>query len=421
MLHEFGLTIQDKQAAVPYKAELVVGNTTNDFGGFGNQVYDSNTFGHGITSENDSIWLHELTGMIKPWNMTIGRQGLRLNKFLLQRPDTTSFYMQRRWDDHTFRFDGAKFGFGNKDAGTIFAGTVSNMENTDSLQLQPIQLRSLAVQRMMGANYDFRFSGDKGKISASYVDFDGSIGFTFAAQGGFGSQQQTGISRQGVYGVDLNYDLGGLQFELGGGKSTAYGIAAPITVSQQANSGSDSQNLDTVIASKNSRWDVALGSKSEDYGFRLAYRNVEANYIAPGDWGRVSVFRNLTDTKAYTASGSLMLMKKLGLHGWYEKGEAIQGAGNYSSWKAGVGTKLTAKWNADLTFEDTNFHSGFLGLPDGASSKFRTLKLGYDMDKMKSFNVFWQQSELDRIGLLRGGPSATGKGDFYGFQYSLKF
>ena len=421
MLQELGVTIQDKKADVPYKAEFVLGNTVNDGRGFGNQSYDNSTITHAITSGKDSVYIHELTGMYKPWNMTFGRQGLRLNKFVLQRPDTTSFYMNKRWDDHTFRFDGARMMFGNNDAGSIFAGTASNTQTTDGFLVQPIQLNSLAVQRIMGATYDFKFGGDKGKISASYVNFDGGLGFTFAAQkispSPYGENQTSGVTRQGVYALDLNYDLGGLQFELGGGKSTGYGVAAPIiNVAQQAGGGSDTQNLDTLIASNNSRWDAAIGSHNEDHSFRLGYRNVETNYIAPGDWGRVSIFRNLTDTKAYNASGSIKLTKKVGAHGWYEKGEAIQGVGSYASWRAGVETDLTAKWSADLTFEDTDFKGGFIGIPNGASSRFRTLRLGYDKSAMKSFNIFWQQSEFNNN--FRG---FVGKGDFYGFQYSLKF
>ena len=416
VLHEFGVKVEDKMATVPFKAEFVIGNTTNDGDGFGNQVYDPNNLPHQIFGANDSVWIHELTGMYRPWNLTLGRQGVMLNKFILRRPDTTSFYMQNRWDDHTFRMDGGVLKFGSGNAGTLFAGQASNATNTDDLVLQPIRLNTLNVERMMGGSYDFKFGGDKGKLSASYVDFDGGGGFTFAQSR---QPQGTFISRYNVYGLDLNYDLGGMQFELGGGKSIGLGSVAQ-TNGLGAKTGSDTQNLDTVIDRSNSRWDVALGSHTDNHSFKLGYRNVETNYAAPGDWGRISVFRNLTDTKAYNASGSLMISKKIGVHGWYEKGEAIQGVGNYASWRAGVEADLTSKWEADLTFEDTNFKGGFKGINNGASSKFRTLKLGYDVGAMKSFNVFWQQSDLKGINLNRGEISNE-KGSFYGFQYSIKF
>ena len=419
-LHELGLNIEDKKATVPYKAEFVIGNTTNDGGGFGNQVYNPGS-PHQIASENDSVWIHELTAKYRPFNLTVGRQGVRLNKFILQRPDTTSFYMNKRWDDHTFRMDGAKMGFAN-DNGMVFVGQASNATNTDDLVLQPIQLRTLNVERMMGATYDFKIGGDKGKVTASYVDFDGA-GFLVTNLTGRGEgppPQQDVFTRQNVYGLDLSYDLGGMMLELGGGKSVGYGFQTNGGGNVAQQPGSDTQNLDTLLNTANSRWDVAIGSRTEDRSFRLGYRNVETNYVSPGDWGRVSIYRNLTDTKAYNASGSLKLTKKIDVHGWYEKGEAIAGIGNYASWKAGVGTELTSKWMADLTFEDTNFKGGFLGLANGASSKFRTLRLGYDMGEMRSFNIFWQNTRLDRINPFRG-VSSTGQGSFYGFQYSIKF
>jgi len=421
-LHEFGINIEDKKANVPYKAEFVIGNTTNDGDGFGNQSYNPGNV-HWIQSSNDSVWIHELTGKYKPWDVTFGRQGVKLNKFILQRPDTTSFYKNSRWDDHTFRMDGAKMGFAGEN-GMLFFGQASNATNTDDLVLQPIQLRTLNVERMMGATYDFKFGGDRGKISASYVDFDGT-GFAILASQPVGRGEgpppnQTFITRQNVYGLDLNYDLGGLMLELGGGKSVGMGFTTDNQQAVAQGFGSDTQNLDTIINTANSRWDVAIGSRTDSHSFKLGYRNVETNYVAPGDWGRVSIFRNLTDTKAYNVSGSLMLTKKIGAHGWYEKGEAIAGVGNYASWKAGVETDLTSKWSADLTFEDTNFKGGFLGLANGASSKFRTLRLGYDMGAMKSLNVFWQDTNLDRVNGFRG-VSSTGRGSFYGFQYSVKF
>ena len=139
----------------------------------------------------------------------------------------------------------------------------------------------------MGVTYDFNFSGDKGKLSASYVDFDGS-GITVLARQQLGGQPVNVITRQNVYGLDLNYDLGGLMLELGGGKSVGLGFTTNGggggNIAQQL--GSDTQNLDTIINTANSRWDVAIGSHTEDHSFKLGYRNVETNYVAPGDWGR---------------------------------------------------------------------------------------------------------------------------------------
>lgn len=414
-LHEIGIKIEDKKATVPYTAEFVIGNTMNDFGGFGTQVYPDN-LGQDISSNNDTVWVRELNGTYRPFNLKVGRQGVMLNKFILRRPDTTSFYMQKQWDNHEYLMDGARMNFGPDDAGSVFMGVVSNATTTDGMVFQPIGFNTQNVERMMGGTYAFKFGGDKGKITATYVDYDGSLGFVTNLTGrgeGPPPPPPSGISRTNVYGLDLNYDFGAFQFQIGGGKSVGYGVFEQNGLTGR---GTDTQNLDTLIDSQNSRWDASIGSHGENHSFKLGYRNVEENYNAPGDWGRVSIFRNLTDTRAYNASASLMVTKKIGVHGWYEKGEGINGPGNYTSWKAGVETNITSKWAADFTMEDTNFKSGFIGLSNGASSKFRTVRLGYDMGDMRTFNVFWQQSELNSV-----AGFGDGKGAFYGFQYSLKF
>ena len=420
VLHEFGFVIEDKKAQVPYRAEIVVGNTMNDGDGFGNQVYDLNNLPQQIFSSNDSVWIHELTGTYRPWDMKVGRQGKMLSSFILKRPDNTSFYKNKRWDDHNYLMDGATMGFAGG-AGSVFIGQVSNATNTDDNVIQPIRMNTLQVRRMMGGTYKFKL-GDKGGITATYVDFDGA-GASFGPIGQPLGNLQTVIARYNVYGADLTYNAGGLNFEAGGGKSIGLGFQGfgGGNISTDGKTGSDTQNLDTIIDRANGRWNVGVGSHTDDHSFHLGYRSVEANYAAPGDWGRISIFRNLTDTKAYNAMASVKLNKKMNAHGWYEKGEAIQGVGNYASWRAGIGTELTSKWDADLTFEDTNFKGGFKGILNGAHSRFNTLRLGYDVGANRSFNAFWQQSTFQGINIGRGGPPRVDKGDFYGFQYSIKF
>ena len=414
-LHEFGLKVEDKKAPIPYKAEIVAGNTLNNGGGFSNQVYNPINLGTPITSGMDTIYLQDLQATYRPWDLTVGRQGLKLNKYIFKRPDTTAFFSSERWDDGNWRFDGGILGF-NHGAGKVFMGQISNATTAQGTQIQPVVVGALSVQRAMGATYDFKI-GEKAKVVASYVNFDGGLGVNFSFVGqpsGRGGPPSSGVTRQTVYGADLNYDLGALKLELGGGKSTAYGIAQT-TTSTNGKTGSDTQNLDTLINTANSRWDAAVNF----HGLRLGYRNVEINYLAPGDWGRIAVFRNLTDTKAYNASGSVAV-GKIGVHGWYEKGEAIAGIGNYSSWRAGAETDLTPKWEADLTFESTDFKGGFQGTVNGASCRFRTLRLGYDVGANRMFDVFWQHSDLDKFNISRGRASIQ-QGDFFGFQYSIKF
>ena len=428
VFHELGLKIEDKTSSVPYKAEFVVGNTVGDTfnSGFGNQSYNPANLGQPMTSGATTVYLHELTANLKNIGLTVGRQGLKLNKFILSRPDVTSFYSNSRWDDHTWRMDGGVVDFANG-AGTVFFGTSNQTITTGGTNVQPLAMNGFGVDRMMGATYDIKFGTDnKGKIGLSYVDFDGSLGFnTILLSSGTALPQgqilppDTGVTRVNVYGADLNYDFGGFTLEGGAGKSVAYGIAD----SEENNSlstGSATHNLDTLIDTANGRWNAAVGLKNDSYALKVGYRNVEANYAAPGDWGRVSIFRNLTDTKALNVYGRFKLGGSLNAHGWYEKGDAITGVGSYKSWKAGLGYQLTSKWGLDAMYEDTKFEGGFQGITNGANSKFTTVNLGYDLGTSTMLKMFWQNADLTNV-ITANGIGSAQKGSFYGCQFSVKF
>ena len=418
--HELGLTIQDPNANVPFKAVIVATNTLDDGNGngFGRQAYSANALGSALNTAGESVYLAEATAKFNNYNLLVGRQNMMLNKFILQRPDTTSFYNNERWDNHAWTMDGGTFGFGGNGNGKLFFGTLNDVVSSAGVNVQPLQLNTLGVQRIWGATYAIPFAGDKGTVAASYVNYDGALGINVNfSQSNDGSPQgivNNGITRQAVYGADLNYDMGSFQIEAGAGKSVGYGIAAPV------NNGAIARPaLDTLVDKSNGRWDVSVGTKSDSYAFKVGYKNIEQNYIAPGDWGRVSIFRNLTDTKSVTAYGMVKLSKALDAHAWYEKGDGITGPGDYKSWKAGFGYMLTQKWDADATYEDTKFDNGFQGIVNGAESKFTTLKLGYDTGMRSKINIFWQNSDLQNIlPRLTGGAQ---KGSFYGMQYSVKF
>ncbi|MBS1729114.1 MAG: S-layer homology domain-containing protein [Armatimonadetes bacterium] len=425
-MHEFGVKITDPSSKIPYKAEVVATNMLNSSTGtgFGVQSYNPTGAGSVISSSGTSVYLHELTATLPQWNLSVGRQGLKLGNYILSRPDTTSFYKNSRWDDHTWRMDGGVLAFGQ--GGKLFWGTLNNTTTTGGFNVQPMQLTTLGVQRVMGGSYDFKFAEDKGGVTASYVDFDGSLGVNvnFLQDGKAQPQgivQQSGITRYNVYGADLHFNAGSFMLEGGAGKSVAYGIAANNNDLTSSGSGSDTQNLDTLVDTANGRWNVALSTHSDSYGLKLGYRNVETNYVAPGDWGRVSVFRNLTNTKALSAYGMAKLSDKLHIHGSYEKGDAITGTGDYKMWKAGFGYELTQKWGMMASYEDTKFKSGFQGIADGAESKFTTVNLGYDMGEHTMFNLFWQNGDLNNIITTVNGIGNAQKGSFYGAQFSVKF
>ncbi len=413
MLHELGVKFADPTANVPFKAEVVIGNSVTDgrnLGGFGSQTWLPSQIATPIFSGDETVYISEATAMYKPMNLLVGRQGVMLNKFIMRRPDNTWSFDNERWDNHKYSFDGANMGLFS-DKVHVFTGTTNNVINSAGGNVQPLFSGGLPVERIFGATADFSFGGDKGKVQASWVNFDGSIGFNpFVAKplGETGPPPPpSGTTRYNVYGADASYNFGAVQAEIGGGKSTAIGIPEQTNAAQPM--------ISTLVDTANSRWDASLSSKNDRFGWKLAYRSVEINYFAPGDWGRVGILRNLNDTRAVTASAMLKATDKLHLHGWYERGDAIQGPGDYTTWRAGLGYQLTPKWMMDFMYDDAKFRNGYQGFAANTESKFSTVTLGYDLGEKTMLNLFVQNSDLKNV------INAANKGYFYGMNFSVKF
>lgn len=397
VLHELGLRISDKTASIPYAAEFVVGNTQGMGGGF-NPVYRMGNVGSPILEGATNVYIHELNATLNNWDTTIGRQGLNLGKYILSRPDTTAFYSNRRWDDHNFQFDGINTGFANG-AGKLFVGIGGNGRANDGFAVNPIE--GVNSARLMGANYSFKL-GENGKLTGTYllIDGDGLSGSNFD---GSANTLPAGTNRQNIYGVDLGYKFGNVNVDLGGGKSASY-------------------NHGTVLLNNNNaRYNVNVSLENDDYYLGGGYRRIEGNYAAPGDWGRVSVFRNLVDIITTNVYGGLKMGGDMHLSGSYEKGDGIAGPGSYNTWKVGASKMLTPKWKAGVTYENTDFDGGFQGFAANANSKFTTVKLGYDLGASSMLSLFWQNSDLTNVVTTKVALGTVQKGSIFGANYSIKF
>ncbi|HLP00301.1 MAG TPA: S-layer homology domain-containing protein [Fimbriimonas sp.] len=397
VLHELGVKISDKATEVPYSAEFVIGNTQGLGGGF-NPVYRNGNVGAPILEGATTVYIHELNATLKNWGATIGRQGLSLGKYILSRPDTTSFYSNSRWDNHKFQFDGVNASFGG-DNGNLFVGIGGNGRANDGFAVNPIQ--GVNSARLMGANYSFNL-GESGKVTGTYllIDGDGLGGSNFD---GSGNTLPAGTNRQNIYGVDLGYKFGNVNVDLGGGKSAAY-------------------NHGTVLNNNNNaRYNIGVGIETEEHYLKVGYRRIEANYAAPGDWGRVSVFRNLVDTITTSAAGGIKLGGDMSLAASYEKGDGIVGPGSYNTWRVGASKMITPKWKGSVSYENTDFDGGFQGFAANANSKFTTFKLGYDLGAANMLSLFWQNSDLTNVVTNKAALGTAQKGSVFGANYSIKF
>jgi hypothetical protein len=447
-LHELGLKIQNGDGStIPFIGELVAGNMLSDgLQGLGNQ---SETQIHLPRTNGDwAMYLHKAVANV-PGIGTIGRQGLKLNEYVLSRYDNSPFYSNSRWDDGKYMVDGIviPIGGGGKwcsdcggtcnceaaesglvaqdgdgammkrpNGGSIFVsrtatrlgpatgivtppgdddGGSGSAVTTAGGVAQPINLFGLPIERMMGFNYNLGL-GENGGLGLNFVNFDGN---------------NAGFNRVQVYGADLNFDLAGMGLHAGAGKSVAKFNNTTVN---------DSDNMEMHA-------DLTIPSLM---GIKLGYRKVERFYGAPGDWGRVAVFRNLTDTQAFRVSldddgnglaptGGISLGGMM-VGGFYEKGDGIIGAGDYTSYRVGITRGMTERWRMGLAYEETKFEGGFMGIANGATAKFTTLSLGYDIGANNILNLFYQLGDVNNV-IINPTIGNRTKGGTFGFQLSSKF
>ncbi len=411
--HELGLTLKTDTA----KATLVVGNMLGAGAGFidqsRNQGNAQAAYGqNGATN----IYLHELYANLSDslvgmnFDAKIGRQGVKISPYVMQRLDTTSFFENERYDNGEFALDGvtAGFSFGGNTKLGLFLGNIGGA-NLGGTQVQGITIggeefgqgaaNSLNVARAMGAVLKFGL-GDNGGITASLVTFDGNN----TVAGTAGATAGALYNRNEVYGVDLDYKLGGNLSVMGGvGKSSF------------KNNKTDNSN------SNNQRQNFGVKYMAGSLDLGVNYRKIEANYQAPGDWGRMGFYRNVNDVKGVDFSLGYKVSDNLSVSGNVANLDTVTfggGVRGVESTNIGANFKINSNWTLMATYEDTKFKNGFY---NNDTFKYTTLGFGYDMGASTMFKLWYQVGDVQTTPSIVTNGAGQSKGSFIGAQFSVKF
>jgi hypothetical protein len=417
VLHELGLNISASNVV----GELVVGNMLgNGNTGFGNgsSTFSANGTNYNSGNNNTNVYLNRLYATMNDgigglnFDAKIGRQGLKLGSFVLQRPDTTTFYSQDRMDNGEYTMDGASFKFGlgaNTDLG-LFLGQTNNNAGTSGTGIMPMLIgepqsavnngfnAALSVARTMGATLGFKL-GENGHLGLSFVDFDSN---TLA--------NTPGSNRLEVFGADLGYKLSdSISLMAGTGRS-------------QFKAGTSN-----VSFGKNTRTNFGVDWMAGSLGLNLGYSEVGSGYVAPGSWSKVAVYHNLNDLKTTSIKGHYGLSDKLTIRGGFVKGDqmSVTNKDAVKSTTLGADFKINSNWTLMADYEDTMFKGGFV--QDGATPqfKFTTLGFGYDMGANTMFKMFYQMSDIKGLApssnLFPSSTLGAIKGSQIGAQFSVKF
>lgn len=442
ILHELALTLAGTNTTGPkWHATLVTGNMLGAPGtgqGFGNQSnWSAATGGNqglGYAEGPNDIYLQDFSVRFDTsiaglaFNAEVGRVGYKVSPYIYQRLDKTHYFENERWDNGQYYFDGGILGFNFGGAKLdVFAGRTPDtglgrtaVASTQGTPLDPVTSGpifgqftpgglTLTFDRQLGFNANIPVTAT-GNVNLAYLWLE-----TDATALPVGNP----VNRMSVFGGSADLGLGRLKLE-GGFSET------------------DLQyNTDNVLTDDNTAWfakaSFALSDKFSLWG---GYREVEANYLAPGDWGQLGVFRNPTNIKGWQVGGKVDLGSAVTLKatGEFDKGKDNTYAGTtgfgddtkINKWSVDLAWKATSNLNLYAAYEQTKFDdfvtpNGFLpgsitGTPD---YRWATFGLGYGLSEKAKLTIQYQISDIEHD--YQVSTDGNFKGGFLTTQLSVKF
>ena len=426
VIHELGLTLKGSGGpGVNWATTIVYGNALGaNVGalGFGNQSQVKNGYGFGYSEATGDVYIQNFEVGFKSnvlglgLDAKVGRLGYKVSPYIFQRIDNTSYYSNERWDNGNYTLDGAHldFGTGAVKVGVV-AGKIGTRLSTDGTDIQPVTsgtaigvgpLGTMKLDRILGVTVDTPLTA-RGNLNLAYLWLDSNT-----ANGAIGAD------RLAVYGGSLNFSLGEkLSLEGGFSKSVAQ------------------LGTNNVNDADNKAWNAGFMYNGGKWNLGVDYREIEANYLAPGDWGRLGIMRNPTNIKGVSAKFGLKVSDKLGLtaHGEFNKGKAD----GFNSTFFDSGTKSNS-FGVDLKYafrSDVTFHLGFdytqfqdvasagtIGLA-GVKPEYRwyTAGIHHNLSDATKLVIQYQVSDIKNEFQLNGANNGDFKGGFFTTQLSVKF
>lgn len=429
VFHEGAFTFTGTNASgVKFTGTAVIGNLLSggDDDGVGTSLGNQSTlpigrYSDGVTSD---VYLQNLEASFGAeafgvgFDMTLGRVRHKVSPYLLQRIDNSTYYSNDRWDDGKYTFDGGIAKFKLFGANLVaFGGRNSDRFSVNGVDVNPMVIgnnRSAGefldsigvVDRSLGVQLATPLT-KVGNLNLAYLWLDSDTLFTAAPS----------TNRVEVYGGDADFTFGRIQ--VGGGYSVS-------------DLSSDSSG---VIDSDNTAFNAKVAFKGNKFDLYGKYSEVEANYVAPGDWGRVGILRNLAGVRGWTFGGSLNISDALVLsgHGSVQTGlvgsndfggaDLFSGDSEINSYAVRVDYKLTPTFSIYGAYEDTKFNDLAIQAAD-AKYRFSTLGLAYGLSSNAKLNFSYQVSDVRNEAFLPASGFGSGdryKGGLLTTQLTVKF
>jgi S-layer homology domain len=350
------------------------------------------------------------------FSASVGRFGYKISPYLLQRPDATPYYSDEYWDNGEWTIDGAMAGFNFGSAKlNAFVGRNRGRSSSTGVDLNPMVVGSTAPRFVVGGARPVGLGGGIGGVLV-----DQTLGFhlnvPLSDKGDldlaylFHGSRQTANNRAQVFGGDLNWDFGMIDFKAGYAQSNVY-------------AGDTS-----VITRNNAAWNIGADYGAERWAIGAQYREVQPLFQSAGDWGRIGMWWNPTDIKGFDVKAHFDLTDNLRLNAqgmWYS-GLGKAGVSGMStndkvnSYKVGIDYRMNESWTTGLGFELVDWDLRSLGALNGKPrERWYNIGLGYDLSDMAKLSFLWQISDYD--GKATPGFGGRFTGNLLTTQLSIKF
>lgn len=408
--HEIATTLSGAAGNGPkWDATIVYGNLIGNDGttatsGYGNQSnrWGGQPFREGAGDVYIQRFAVEIDNGIAgtPFKAWVGRLGAHTeNSYLFQRPDTTPYFDNARWDSGDWLFDGAilAFNFGETSGLTVFGGRNANRFSTNGVELQPIAGNgTTSIGSTIGAEAKFGLGG-LGNVSLAYM---------VHGENDDAGDPLVGADRIEVYGgaIKLNA-VKGIDIDAGYGKSNL-----------KLNNTNVNDNDNTAVYAN-------LGYKADNWGLTVGYRQVESNYLAAGSWDRIGTNWSPTNIETFYGKGNLKLSDTTTLNLMGEFGETINAGGGIAA------NSDIASFGGNLTYNMNEFFKvmggyEYVKVDNGANDitqKWFSLGFGYNMSKSSMLKIGYQYGDLNNGVAWGVAPAGNYKGHIVTTQLSIKF
>ena len=386
--------------------------------GFGNQsdVFNrtngaaGSPFLYGYGEGSGDVYLQDLVFSYEKGRFAgeAGRLDHRATPWTFQRIDNTLYFDNPRWDDGQYTYDGL---LARTDLGAVRAEVYGGVDQElsvngvriDTLRSGPVNGpfgtgQRLEASRLLGGTLSTAVRGVNLRGDVLVLDADETA-----------EPPQGAFEELDVYGGEADFGFG--RFKVSGG----------LRRTEARNGGS---RVDGIAGNA---WDARIGWRSGRLDLGLQYREIQRNYLAPGDWGRLGVLRNPTNLRGAIGKAKVALTSRfdLGAEGEVSHGLSDSGAdgtrfdrgtdiGRYALRLDG---RLGGAWEATVYYEGTRFND-LAGVPN-ALYQWYGVGLTHDLGANATFRFLYEQSAIRDDYQATDGRSF--RGGFLTSQVTVRF